>query len=199
MIEADGAAGFIERFADSTTLRPAERSMLSHALTWSSTTDDQRAAIREILRTTRPVQEDRHTEAQRQAAEAHETAMQKAAEDTRRAEGREQVADLRGALAEHGSLGVNQTDALALLQPHVTEDADAAAVAVAIDTLKVRRPELFGITKTEPRRKPVGLLPAGKPGRRARPPAATPGARGLAHAERRGFIATETTITKGTS
>lgn len=145
--------------------------------------DDAKA----FIAAARQAQQDALTEEQKRAAELDRREQELAARETAAARA-QRDADRRSALVGLGATGDELTDALALLQAGLADDADAAALTAAAEALKTRRPELFGIPQTTaaPQLPPApGGAPAGGPPAR-QTGADKPGSRGLEMARLRG-------------
>lgn len=126
------------------------------------------------------------TEAQRVKREAEEERAAASREKSTAAEER-RTAALERALVRRGVADDDLDDAVTILAKKVATDADAEAIAEEADSLKERRPELFGTAEAAPVRRPGGAggLPPGRPAGRPKPQGAVFGAGGLARAERR--------------
>ncbi|MFF8840470.1 hypothetical protein [Streptomyces sp. NPDC015130] len=135
----------------------------------------------------RQAQQDALTDEQKRTAELDRREQDLAARELSAAKA-QRDADRRSALAGLGATGDDLTDALALLQVGLTDDADAQALTAAAEALKARRPELFGTSQT-PATPPLPPAPGGAPA--GTPPARPsggekPGSRGLEMARLRG-------------
>jgi hypothetical protein len=131
--------------------------------------DAQTAAMSELERREQAVAEATAAAAQREA----------------QALAREQAAARRAILVGLGATGDDLIDAERLLA--VDDEADEDAIIEAVQTLKTRRPELFGATTQVPPAAPGGSPAGGPPPRGANMP--KPGQHGTDMARQRGFLA----------
>ncbi|UXX94153.1 hypothetical protein N7U49_22465 [Streptomyces sp. AD2-2] len=146
---------------------------------------DSPKALTEFVTEQREAEQAALSEVERREQAAQERELQAARREELAAE-RERAALRRGALVALGAEGDDLVDAERLLAVD-DEDADEAQVQSAAETLRVRRPELFGEVRI-----PVSAAPAGAPAGRGptrTTPVSTPGAAGLEMAKRRGLIA----------
>jgi hypothetical protein len=146
---------------------------------------DTPKALTEFVTAQRETQQAALTEVERREQAAAERELQAARREELAAE-RERAALRRAALVALGAEGDDLVDAERLLAVD-DEDADEAQIQSAAETLRARRPELFGEVRT-----PVPSAPAGAPAGRGpsrTTPVSKPGSAGLEMAKRRGLIA----------
>ncbi|MFE4535825.1 hypothetical protein ACFRKB_12170 [Streptomyces scopuliridis] len=145
---------------------------------------DNPKALAEFVSTQREAEQAALSEVERREQVAQERELQAARREELAAE-RERAALRRGALVALGAEGDDLVDAERLLAVD-DEDADEAQIQSAAESLRARRPELFGEVRT-----PVPAAPAGAPAGRGptrTAPVSKPGSAGLEMAKRRGLI-----------
>jgi len=146
---------------------------------------DTPKALTEFVSAQREAENAALSEVERREQAAQERELQAARREELAAE-RERAALRRAALVALGAQGDDLVDAERLLAVD-DEDADEAQFQSAAETLRARRPELFGEIRT-----PVPSAPAGAPAGRGptrTTPVSKPGSAGLEMARRRGLIA----------
>ncbi|MFJ4940632.1 hypothetical protein ACIP8U_43260 [Streptomyces pseudovenezuelae] len=148
---------------------------------------DSSEALTEFITTKRDADQAALTEIERREQAAEEKLR---SAETREAQAlaKERVAIRRAALGGLGATGDDLDDAVLLIDRalHDQPDADEAAVALAAEQLKERRPELFGRAREAVPPAPGGSPAGGPPTRGGIPPRR--GAAGLEMARRRGLI-----------
>ncbi|MEV4907553.1 hypothetical protein AB0N46_23260 [Streptomyces albidoflavus] len=145
---------------------------------------DNPKALTEFVTTQREAEQAALSEVERREQAAQERELQAARREELAAE-RERAALRRAALVALGAEGDDLVDAERLLAVD-DEDADEAQIQSAAESLRARRPELFGEVRT-----PVPAAPAGAPAGRGptrTTPVSKPGSAGLEMAKRRGLI-----------
>jgi hypothetical protein len=148
---------------------------------------DSSEALTEFVTTKRDAEQAALTEVERREQAAEEKLRSAEAREAQ-ALAKEHAAILRAALGGLGATGDDLDDAVLLIDRalHDQPDADEAAVAVAAEQLKERRPELFDSTRETVPAAPGGSPASGPPKRGGIPPRR--GAAGLEMARRRGLI-----------
>lgn len=145
---------------------------------------DTPRALSEFVTSQREAEQAALSEVERREQVAQERELQAARREELAAE-RERAALRRAALVALGAEGDDLVDAERLLAVD-DEDADEAQVQSAAESLRARRPELFGEVRTR-----VPAAPAGAPAGRGPTRTTTvskPGSAGLEMAKRRGLI-----------
>ncbi|RYJ28807.1 hypothetical protein CU044_2568 [Streptomyces sp. L-9-10] len=145
---------------------------------------DNPKALTEFVSSQREAEQAALSEVERREQVAQERELQAARREELAAE-RERAALRRAALVALGAEGDELVDAERLLAVD-DEDADEAQIQSAAESLRARRPELFGEVRT-----PVPSAPAGAPAGRGptrTAPVSKPGSAGLEMAKRRGLI-----------
>lgn len=122
-----------------------------------------------------------------QQRKEQEIAQREAAAAQREREAAKRLAEAnrRAALVTLGATGDDLDDALALLGARVGDDVDEDTLASEAESLKERRPELFGGATGGEERRPVPDSRLRGAPRNPKPPTVKPGARGLSEAQRR--------------
>ncbi|MFE0130183.1 hypothetical protein ACFWY6_01075 [Streptomyces sp. NPDC059037] len=145
---------------------------------------DTPKALSEFVSTQREAEQAALSEVERREQAAQERELQAARREELAAE-RERAALRRAALVALGAEGDDLVDAERLLTLD-DDDADEAQIQSAAESLRARRPELFGEV-----RRAVPAAPAGAPAGRGpsrTTPVSKPGSAGLEMAKRRGLI-----------
>uniref|UniRef100_A0AAU2UX76 Uncharacterized protein n=1 Tax=Streptomyces sp. NBC_00003 TaxID=2903608 RepID=A0AAU2UX76_9ACTN len=145
---------------------------------------DSPKALAEFVSMQREAEQAALSEVERREQAAQERELQAARREELAAE-RERSALRRAALVALGAEGDDLVDAERLLTVD-DEDADEAQIQSAAESLRARRPELFGEVRMAVPAAPAGA-PAGR-GPTRRHPVSKPGSAGLEMAKRRGLI-----------